>query len=200
MLSLLVIILAFGGNAAAQEQDRGVTFRLQPGMVTTEFISTKATSSATGFNFRFTTLLSTGRWWIRPIFGVNLIPYGTTGLATSSSNAPGVFIGNAFKILPAEHAGDWFSMEIPVLLYYSYGGGGRRNEQTYGRDVYLEISVTSPIGTKLLSELGSPWKHVSVYGALDQNLTPNTDVVSGRTDRFNPVALYGISIFFGSQP
>ncbi len=181
----------------AQAAERAPVFLLQPGLVTTDFISSAATTSSTGFNVRFATLVPTHRRWLTPVFGVNVTPYGTTGFTTSVTNAPSVFIGNVFPLVSERTLGGWLRLDAPLLWYYTYDGGGPHNERLFGRDLYVELAVTSLLGDKLLGDLGPNWKRVEGYLLLDQNLTPNPDRVSSQTDRFNPIALFGITIRFG---
>lgn len=181
-------------------QDPSPVFRLQPGMVTTDFVSApEGVSSGTGFNLRFSTTVEIGRSWLRPVFGVNLVPYGTTGYSSTSTNAPSVFIGNIFPVLNERRAGGWLRVDAPLLWYYTYDGGGAHSSALFGRDAYIELAFTVPIGSKLLRDLGPQWKRLEVYALLDQNLTPNPDRVSTITDHFNPIALYGLSIRFGGR-
>lgn len=84
-----------------------------------------------------------------------------------------------------------------MLWYYTYDGGGPHNSRLFGQDFYLELALTSSLGTKLLGSLGPNWKRLEGYLLLDQNLTPNPDRVSSRTDRFNPIAMFGIALRFG---
>jgi len=197
-MRLAVASLTIPVSIHAQEASHTPQFRLQPGMVTTDFVSSEAPTSSTGFNARFSTTLPTRRSWFTPIFGVNVTPYGTTGFTTSQTNAPSVFIGNVFPLVPDSALGGWLRVDAPVLWYYTYDGGGPHNTRLFGRDFYLELAFTSSLGTKLLGSLGPNWKRLEGYLLLDQNLTPNPDRVSSRTDRFNPIAMFGISFRFGS--
>ncbi|MFN8570446.1 MAG: hypothetical protein U0132_00235 [Gemmatimonadaceae bacterium] len=184
----------------AQERASSPVFLLQPGMVTTDFISApNATSSGTGFNLRFSTVLPTNHLWLAPIFGVNVIPYGTTGFSSTSTNAPSVFVGNIFTLIRERSLGGWLRVDAPLLWYYTYDGGGPRSDDLFGRDFYSELSFTVFLGEKVLRDLGPQWRRVRGYLLLDQNLTPNPDRVSTQTDRFNPIALYGISVTFGGS-
>ena len=183
----------------AQDVVRTPIFLLQPGLVTTDFVSSAATTSSTGFNVRFSTQLPTRYWWLTPIFGANVIPYGTTGFATSQTNAPSVFAGNVFPLVSDHALSGWLRIDAPLLWYYSYGGGGSCNKHLFGRDAFVELAFTSALGEKLLGGLGPNWKRVEAYLMLDQDLTPNPDRVSSQTDRFNPIALFGLTLRFGKS-
>lgn len=194
-------ILGLTTRLPAQEVERTPVFFLQPGFMTTDFISSRnSSSSSTGVNLRFATQLPTRIKWLTPTFGTNIPPYGTTGYATTQTNAPTVFMGNVFPLVEASRLGGWLSIDAPLLWYYVLDGGGRHNQRLFGGDVYAELAFTSPLGEKLLRDLGPSWKHLGGYLLLDQNLSPNPDRVSSRTDRFNPIALFGISLRFGKQP
>ena len=194
------LLLCLTTAMPAQDADRTPVLLLQPGLVTTDFISSPtATSSTTGFNFRFSTLLPTGRRWFTPIFGVNIVPYGTTGYATKETNTPSVFIGNVFPLISPGRFGGWLRVDAPLLWYYVYDGGGPHNQRLFGRDLYAELSLRSSVGARLLSDLGPNWNRLEAYLLLDQNLTPNPDRISSRTDRFNPIALFGMTVRFGRQ-
>jgi len=200
----VVVLCACGGltpeSLWAQDANRTPVFVLQPGLLITDFVSSAATASSTGFNARFSTLLPTRRKWLTPTFGVNVTPYGTAGFTTSQTNAPSVFAGNMFPLVPDSALGGWLRADVPVLLYYTYHGGGPHNTRLFGKDIYVELAFTSSLGQKLLGGLGPNWKRLEAYLLLDQNLTPNPNLISGRTDRFNPIALFGIAFRFGKQP
>lgn len=196
----MMLLVCLSWPAGAQERPSGPVFLLQPGMVTTDFISAPNTNgSGTGFNLRFSTVLPTSHAWLSPVFGVNLIPYGTTGFSSTSTNAPSVFVGNVFAVIPKRALGGWVKVDAPLLWYYTYDGGGPRTEDLFGRDFYAELSFTVFLGEKVFRDLGPQWRRVRGYLLFDQNLTPNPDRVSTRTDRFNPIALYGISVAFGGS-
>ena len=184
--------------ARAQKPARTPVFLLQPGLLTTDFISSTASVSSTGFNARFSTQLPTSLRWLTPTFGVNVTPYGTTGYTTSQTNAPSVFVGNIFPLVSDSTLGGWLRVDVPILWYYTYDGGGPFNSRLFGRDLYAELALTSSLGKKLLGSLGPNWKRLEAYLLIDQNLTPNPDRVTNVTDRFNPIALFGITVRFGN--
>jgi hypothetical protein len=167
-------------------------------MLTTDFISADdGASSGTGFNFRFATLLPSRHNWLTPIFGVNIVPYGTTGFTNTNTNSPSVFIGNVFPLIAKRRLGGWLQIDVPILWYYTHDGGGSSNQRLFGKDFYFELAMTMPLGERLFKELGPGWNRLEAYLLFDQNLTPNENTVSAHTDRFNPVALYGVSIRLG---
>lgn len=173
---------------------------LQPGMLSADFISAKEGFPATsGFNLRFSTLVrSSSRWWTL-IVGASVTPYGTSGITPRSTNTPVLFIGNVFPGIAARQTGGWFDVQLPVYLTYAYGGGGSHNRAIYGRDFVGEVALQWFVGQKVLRDLGPAFSRLRVYAMVNQVLTPNADVVTGKVDRFNPVALYGITIPIGGR-
>jgi hypothetical protein len=169
-------------------------------MLSADFLSaSEGLSSTTGFNIRFATLLpSRSRWWTL-IVGASVTPYGTSGLNGRSANTPVLFAGNVFSILPVTRTAGWMDIDLPLLLTYSHGGGGEHNQRIYGRDLVIEGAINIHVGRKVLGDLGPFFRRLRVYLMVDQNLTPNVDLTSGKKDRFNPIALYGITIPLGEE-
>ena len=60
-----------------------------------------------------------------------------------------------------------------------------------------EAALQVHVGQKVLRELGPAFARLRLYAMVNQVITPNEDPTSGRTDRFNPMALYGITIPIG---
>jgi hypothetical protein len=185
-------------HAFAQGSSSSLLFR--PGFLAEDFISApRGTLAATGFNLRVEARLTTARSWLAPLVGVHVAPYGTVAGPRKGTNAPTLFVGNAFPVLTASRTGGWLEFEVPLLLAYSYGGGGPHNAEPYGRDLVLEGSVSVLVGQRLLSQMSRGLSRWRVYVLLDQNLTPNPDPSTGRTDRFNPVAMYGLTVPLGGR-
>lgn len=197
----VVLAAILGGVVAvpvARSQTPGPAFLFQPGMQTTDFLSAPDNLGAlTGFNLRFATIVPTRYRWLTLTVGGSVTPYGSIGSFRRDENAPVLFGGNVFPVLTARHTGGWMSVDAPLMLVYSFGGGGERETRVYGRDVVAELAMTLHIGRKLLSGFGSPLSRLRVYGLVDQNLTPNRDI-DGRRDRFNPIAQYGLTVPFGT--
>jgi hypothetical protein len=171
----------------------------QPGMMTGDFVSSDdGEPSTTGFNLRFATVLPTSRRFLTLIVGANVTPYGTSGASRRNTNTPQLFVGNVFPALSSAHTAGWLSLDVPVLLTYSFGGGSDRNLRVYGRDVVLEGAVTLHLGRKLLRGFGGPLSRIRAYALVDQTLTPNRNLI-GTIDRFNPVAFYGLTVPFGTS-
>jgi hypothetical protein len=183
-----------------ERQERAVEFLLQPGMLSADFVSApEGLPPTSGFNLRFATLVPTSsRWWTL-IVGASVTPYGTSGITPRATNTPVLFAGNVFPGISARRTGGWFDLQFPVYVTYSYGGGGARNREIYGRDVLAEAALQWYVGEKVLRPLGPAFARWRVYLMLNQVLTPNEDLTTGITDRFNPVALYGITIPLGGR-
>jgi len=184
----------------ASRERRTPELLLQPGMLTADFMSAPTGYPATsGFNLRFATLVpSSSKWWTF-IVGASVTPYGTSGVTPRSTNTPVVFIGNVFPGVSVQRTGGWFDVQFPVYLTYSYGGGGARNSQIYGRDIVAEAALQVYVGRKVLRDLGPGFSRLRLYAMVNQLMTPNEDPTSGKTDRFNPVALYGLTIPIGAS-
>ena len=196
---LLLSVSVFRPGMVAAQDERTVLL-LQPGMLSADFISAKEGFPATsGFNLRFATLVpSSSKWWTL-IVGASVTPYGTSGITPRSTNTPLLFIGNVFPGIAARRTGGWFDLQFPVYLTYAYGGGGPHNSAIYGRDFVGEAALQWYVGQKVLRELGPAFARVRAYLMVNQVLTPNADVITGKVDRFNPVALYGITIPIGGR-
>jgi hypothetical protein len=186
--------------AAGAQGPSGPVFLLQPGLVSADFISAGPdVSSTTGFNLRFETRFPTRTPWLTPLVGASVAPYGMSGPGGRALNAPVLFLGNIFPLLRERRTAGWLTLELPVLVSHTYGGGSENESRLYGADLHLQIAAYLHVGRKVLHEFGSGWTRLDVYAFLDQNLTPNPDAVSGRRDRFNPTALFGLSLAIGGS-
>jgi hypothetical protein len=190
-------VLLTGRTAAAQDRS-GPVVSLQPGMFTGDFLSAPASEpSTTGFNLRAIATIPTRSKWLTLYLGASVTPYGTSGASRRNTNAPMLFIGNAFPVLGAAQTAGWLMVDAPLVMTYTFGGGGDRNARVYGKDIAAEIVTTIPVGQKLLSGFGRPLARLRVYGVVHQSLTPNL-AIDGSRDRFNPLAFYGLSVPFGT--
>ena len=188
------------GPAIATAQSSGPIFLLQPGLLSTDFVSSDADlSSTTGFNLRFETRFRTGAGWLNPLIGASVMPYGTSGLGGRNLNAPVIFLGNAFPLLRSARTNGWLTMQLPLLVYHTYGGGSENTSRLYGRDLYAQLATYLHVGRKTLHEFGPNWARLDLYAFLEQNLTPNRNPVTRRKDWFNPTALFGLSMSFGGE-
>jgi hypothetical protein len=180
--------------------ERGPIFLLEPGMLTTDFISVPVGSeSGTGFNMRFETRFPSGLRWFMPVVGGSVTPYGTSNPSARGLNTPVLFAGNVFPLIDQRRTNGWVTAEVPLLVNYAFGGGGANNERLYGRDLHLQVAFRIHLGEKRLRDLGPFWRRLDVYVMFEQNLTPNEELTSGKPDRFNPVAMYGVTIPVGER-
>lgn len=195
------LVLATASVRGAAQPSRGPELLLQPGLLSADFISApEGVTSTTGFNLRFATRVPTRYRWLTPVIGASVTPEGTSGTSTRNTNAPALFAGNIFPLVGVGRTAGWLTLEAPLLVYHAYGGGGPGNPRIYGRDLYLQLAAYVHLGRKALRELGPGWARFDLYAFIEQNLTPNENTVTGRTDRFNPVALAGVSLAFGPTP
>ena len=196
--ALLVALVAWGGELRAQAT--GPVLLLQPGMASADFLSApEGDPSTTGFNLRFATMVYTRSRWITPIVGASVTPYGTSGASRRNTNTPVLFAGNVFPLLAARHTGGWVSLNLPVLLTYTFGGGGQRNPRIYGRDVVVQGGLDILAGKKIFGEFGGTLSRLRVYALIEQNLTPNRRAFDDTLDRFNLIAYYGITLPVGTE-
>jgi hypothetical protein len=196
-----VVLAALAGFTATPrcegQETRSPIFLAEPGMISTDFLSAGSLNSSTAFNFRFETRLPTATSWLTPVIGASIAPYGYSGSGKGALNTPLIFGGNVFPVLAPERTGAWATIEMPVLFYYSYDGGGQHSQRLYGRDLFVQLAVRLHVGRKVLRDLGEFWSRLDAYAFLEQNLTPNPLGTSPRPDRFNPVGLFGAVIPFG---
>jgi hypothetical protein len=169
-------------------------------MASADFLSPpEGDPSTTGFNLRFATMVYTRSQWITPIVGASVTPYGSSGVSRRNTNTPILFAGNVFPLLSAKHTDGWVSLDLPVLLTYTFGGGGQRNPRIYGRDVVVQGSLDIHAGKKIFGEFGGTLSRLRVYALMEQSLTPNRRAFDDALDRFNPVAYYGITLPIGAR-
>ena len=196
LVAAVPLVLAYAGHRC-EAQDTGTpVFLLEPGMMTIDFVSAPGVESSTAFNFRFETRIPTGNRWFTPVLGASIAPYGMSRVGDRNLNTPVIFAGNVFPVVRPERTAGWATLEAPLLFYYSYNGGGERNQRFYGRDLFAQLALRVHLGKKALSDLGSFWSRVDAYAFVEQNLTPNA-VGGPHPDHFNPVGLFGVVLPFG---
>jgi hypothetical protein len=189
--------LAFALPAPALAQG-GPVFQLQPGLQVTDFVSVpEQTETNSAFSVRFVTRFPTRVSWLMPVVGASFLPYGTTENTIRNTDAPTLFAGNVFTLVSPSRTGGWLSIELPLLITHSPGAGPTGNVRDYGRDVVMAPTIYAHVGARGLGELGAVWSRLFLYIQLEQNLTPNRDILSGKRDYFNPIATFGASVRIG---
>jgi hypothetical protein len=163
-----------------------------------DFVSVpEGTLTNSAFSLRFSTRFPTGLKWLTPVVGAVLLPYGTTENTLRNNDAPTLFFGNIFPVLPEGKTAGWLSIEVPLLLAHSPGAGPSGSVRDYGRDLVIAPTVYLHVGARALREFGAIWSRLSVFAQLEQNLTPNKDPATGDRDFFNPFATIGLSLIIG---
>jgi hypothetical protein len=189
-------MLLFAAPVLAQS---GLVFEVQPGITVADFVSVpEGTATNTAFSLRFATRFPTRSKWLTPVVGAVLLPYGSTENTIRNTDAPTIFAGNIFAVLSATGTAGWLSMEVPLVIAHSPGAGPSGNIRDYGRDLVVIPTVYLHLGARALRELGTVWSRLNVFAQMEQNLTPNRDLTSGRRDRLNPAATIGLSLTFGA--
>lgn len=61
-------------------------------------------------------------------------------------------------------------------------------------DLVRQGVVVVPIGLQLMGDMDAFWSRLTIYGIIEQSLTPSRNATTAKVDRFNPVFLYGVSI------
>lgn len=164
-----------------------------------DFISVpEGTLTNTAFSLRFATRFPTGLKWLTPVVGAVLLPYGSTENTVRNTDAPTLFVGNIFPVIPESRTGGWLSIEAPLLIAHLPGAGPTGNIRDYGRDLVIVPTVYLHVGARSLREFGAVWSRLNIFGQLEQNLTPNKAPDTNRRDFFNPVATVGLSLALGA--
>ena len=198
VIAVALLALAAPGTSHAQ---RGPVFQLQPGLQVTDFVSVpEETQTNSSFSVRFVTRFPTGLPWLMPVVGAVFLPYGTTENTIRNTDAPTLFAGNIVPIVRPTQTGGWLSVELPLLIMHSPGAGPTGSVRDYGRDLVMSPTVYAHVGARGLRDLGAIWSNLLLYIQLEQNVTPNREVLTGKRDYFNPVATFGAALRLGGAP
>lgn len=188
-----MISLGFRAVAAGAQERRVPTVLLEPGLITVNALSpTTDSSSASGLNLRFVTLVPIGRSRLSLQLGTSFAPLGLSN-DRKSENDPTFFFGAHIAVLRARQTDGWIDLTMPVLGSYHLDETGT-SERSYVTDLVLETALSVHVGAKLMGDLGSFWGRFMLYALADQNLSPGREEVTRKRDRFNPTFQYGISI------
>jgi hypothetical protein len=188
----LVLSLLVAGRLPAQ-RSRAPSLAFEPGVMTVNSVSAPLPSgSSTGLNLRFLAVIPTAIPWLSVEVGTSFAPLGLSN-GLRDFNEPTFFYGPTVMLLPRDRTSNWIELSLPVLGAYRLDETGEA-ERLYVNDVIVQGAALFPIGQKLMADMGPFWSRLTVYGILEQNLTPSRNVTTRKVDRVNPTFLYGISI------
>ena len=180
-------------NAVGGQTPRTPTFSVEPGIVTINAVSAPVpTGSATGLNLRFLVSIPTSIPWLTVEVGTGFAPFGLSN-GLRAFNDPTFFYGPVVMLLPRDRTMNWLELSMPVLGAYRLDEN-EETDQHYVNDLVIQGAATVPIGHHLLRDMGSFWSRLTLYGIIEQNLTPSRNPTTQSVDRFNPTFLYGVSI------
>ena len=188
----LVTVLISAASLNAQIVHAPV-FMFEPGVVTVNAISAPLpTGSSTGLNLRFLANFSTRIPWLTVEVGTSFAPLGLSN-GQREFNEPTFFYGPIIMLLPRDRTKNWLELSLPILGTYRLDETGE-SDRLYVTDLLLQGTAVVPIGEHLLADMGAFWSRLTLYGIVEQNLTPSRNFTTQRVDRFNPTFLYGVSI------
>ena len=175
---------------------RAPTFVFEPGVVTINSISAPLpTGSSTGLNLRFLAAFPTDIPWLTVQVGTSFAPLGLSN-GLRAFNEPSFFYGPVVMLLPRDRTANWVELTLPVLGTYRLDENGEA-DRLYVHDLAVQGGMIVPIGEKTMRDMGGFWEQLTLYGIVEQNLTPARNFSTRRVDRFNPVFFYGVSIPIG---
>jgi hypothetical protein len=191
---LAALAIALSPSGVQSQFLRSPVFMAQPGMRTVDAISPLGEApSSSGFNLRIVTEVPT-RWErLRFQFGASFLPFGYSNGARAD-NEPSLFYGAILPLVLERHTAGWLELALPLLGIYQIDVTGIDPDPLYEYDFVVEAAIKLNVGRKLLGDLGPYWSRVNLYLLVDQTLTPNVDLGSGKTDRFNPAFMYGLTL------
>jgi hypothetical protein len=191
-IAFLFVLLLPAGDLRAQAL-RTPMFVFEPGLMTMNAVSAPVpTGSSTGFNLRFLAAFPTSIPWLSLEVGTSFAPLGLSN-GQREFNEPTFFYGPVVMLLPRDRTSNWLELTLPFLGAYQLDENGESN-RLYVNDLMIQGAATVPIGQKLLADMGSFWSRLTLYGIMEQNLTPSRNISTQKLDRFNPTFLYGVSI------
>ena len=193
---LLLIALIATTPPLASQAVRAPTFAFEPGVVTINSISAPLPiGTSTGLNLRFVAQFPTQIPWLTVQVGTSFAPLGLSN-GLREFNEPSFFYGPVIMLLPRDRTGGWLEITSPVLGTYRLDENGEA-DRLYVHDLVIQGVATTPVGELLLRDMGRFWQRLSLYGIVEQNLTPARNFTTQRTDRFSPTFFYGVSIPVG---
>ena len=172
---------------------RGPTFVFEPGAVTVNSVSAPLpTGSSTGLNLRFLASFPTTIPWLTIEVGTSFAPLGLSN-GQRELNEPTFFYGPNVMLLPRDRTRNWLELTLPVLGSYRLDENGEA-DRLYVNALVVQGVALVPIGQQLMSDMGRFWSRLTLYGIVEQNLTPSRNFTTRKVDRFSPTFLYGVSI------
>ena len=191
--ALLVFLFTPTVRVITAQVLREPTFVFEPGVMTLNAVSAPTeTGSSTGLNLRFRADFRTPVPWLNVEVGTSFAPLGLSN-GRRELNEPTFFYGPSIMLLPRDRTKNWLELTLPVLGSYHLDENGDA-ERLYVNDLVAQGVIVVPIGQQLMSDMGAFWSRLTLYGIIEQNLTPPRNVTTEKVDRFNPVFLYGVSI------
>jgi hypothetical protein len=196
VLVVTLAVITVGVRLGAQVL-RAPVFVFEPGIVTVNAVSAPLpTGSSTGLNLRFLASFPTPVPWLTVEVGASFAPLGLSN-GQRERNEPTFFYGPSVMLLPRDRTGNWLELTMPVLGSYRLDENGEA-ERLYVTDLVVQGTAVVPVGRKLMGDMGAFWSSLTLYGTIEQNLTPSRNFTTQKVDRFNPTFLYGVLIPLGS--
>lgn len=171
-------------------------FAFEPGVMTVNAVSAPLpTGSSTGLNLRFLATFPTRIPWLTIEVGTSFAPLGLSN-GQRELNEPTFFYGPIVMLLPRDRTRNWLELSLPILGAYRLDESGE-SDRLYVNDLLIQGAAIVPVGEHLMGDMGAFWSRLTLYGIVEQNLTPSRNFTTQRVDRFNPTFLYGVSIPLG---
>ena len=172
---------------------RAPVFMFEPGVITVNAVSAPLpTGSSTGLNLRFLANFVTRIPWLTIEVGTSFAPLGLSN-GQHELNEPTFFYGPIVMVLPRDRTRNWLELSLPLLGAYRLDENGE-SDRLYVNDLVVQGAALVPVGQHLMADMGPFWSRLTLYGIIEQNLTPSRNFTTRRVDRFNPTCLYGVSI------
>ena len=172
---------------------RAPVFMFEPGVITVNAVSAPLpTGSSTGLNLRFLANFVTRIPWLTIEVGTSFAPLGLSN-GQHELNEPTFFYGPIVMVLPRDRTRNWLELSLPLLGAYRLDENGE-SDRLYVNDLVVQGAALVPVGQHLMADMGPFWSRLTLYGIIEQNLTPSRNFTTRRVDRFNPTFLYGVSI------
>lgn len=171
----------------------GPTFLFEPGAITINSISAPLPNGAsTGINLRLLASFPTSIPWLTVEVGTSIAPLGLSN-GQRDRNEPTFFYGPNIMLLPRDRTRNWLELTLPILGSYRLDESDEAN-RLYVNALVVQGVALVPVGQQLMSDMGRFWSRLTLYGVVEQNLTPSRNFTTQKRDRFSPTFLYGVSI------